>query len=178
VANLPVPNPRTFVAGEFETAAYFNMLRDAINFLANPPLAVLYQQTTQSIGNGIFTSLSLDATVQDFYGMHSNSTNNSRATAIVAGTYEVSGTVAWPSNSTGARGCRIAKNGTAVLGSASFTGTTNGDVYAITTPEFQVQLNVGDYLEVQGFQSSGGSLSTNVAASDVRSSMNVRWVHA
>jgi hypothetical protein len=51
-------------------------------------------------------------------------------------------------------------------------------VYAITTPEFQVQLNVGDYLEVQGFQSSGGSLSTNVAASDVRSSMNVRWVHA
>jgi hypothetical protein len=178
VTNLPVPNPRTFVSGEFETAAYFNALRDAINFLANPPLAVLHQQTTQAIGSGNFASLALDATDQDFYGMHSNSTNNSRATAIVAGTYEVTGTVSWPSNATGARGCRIAKNGTAVLGSASFTGTTNGDVYAITTPAFQVQLNVGDYVEVQGFQSSGGSLSTLVVAGDVRSSMNIRWVHA
>lgn len=178
MTNLPVPNPRTAVAGEFETAAYFNALRDAINFLLNPPLATLHQQTTQSIASGNFVSLSLDATDRDYYGMHSNSTNPSRATAIVAGVYEVSGTVSWPSNATGARGCRIAYNGSAVLGSASFTGTTNGDVYAITTPAFHVQMAVGDYVEIQGFQSSGGSLSTIVSASDIRASMNIRWVHA
>lgn len=152
-------------------------LATQINFLMNPPMAVLYQVTTQSINTANFASLSLDATVVDTYGGHSNSTNNSRYTAQVPGWYEACGTVAWPTNGTGARGCRLAKNGSAVLGATSFTGTTVGDVYAVTTPAFQVQMGVGDYLEVQGFQSSGGALSTNVAAPDVRSSMNIRFVH-
>lgn len=179
MTNLPVPNPRTAVAGEYEAAAYFNALRDAVNFLANPPLATLYQSTATASANAVWIALGLDTTTQDTYGGHSNTTNNTRYTAIVAGTYEVCGTVAWPANSVGARGVRIMKNGsTVVTGSATFTGTTNGDVYAITTPAYQVPMQVGDYLEVWGFQSSGGALSTSVAAADIRSSMNVRWVHA
>lgn len=175
---LPVPSPRTWTAGEFATAAELNALRDAINFMLNLPVASLYQATSQSFSNGIWAAVGLDATVQDTYGGHSNSTNNTRYVAQVAGTYEVCGTIAWPSNSTGARGCRLAKNGTAITGAATFTGTTTGDVYAITTPAFHVQMVVGDFVETHGFQSSGGALSSNVAAADIRASMNVRWVHA
>ena len=179
MANLPVPNPRTAVAGEFETAAFMNMFRDAVNFLTNPPMATLVQATATASTSGIWIALGMDTTTTDTYGGHSNTTNNSRYTAQVAGWYEVSGTVAWPINSAGARGVRIQKNGATIpTGAAAFTGTTNGDVYAIATPAYQVQLNVGDYVEIWGFQSSGGALSTNVAAADVRSSMNVRWVHA
>lgn len=179
MANLPVPNPRTAVAGEFETAAFMNMFRDAINFLANPPMATLYQTAATASVNAVWIALGMDTTTVDTYGGHSNTTNNSRYTAIVAGTYEICGTVAWPANSVGARGVRIMKNGSTVItGAATFTGTTNGDVYAIATPTYQVAMQVGDYLEVWGFQSSGGALSTSVAAADIRSSMNIRWVHA
>lgn len=152
------------------------LLLAQVNLLLNPPKASLYQITSQSVPNGNFTSLGLDGSAFDTYNGHSTSSNNSRYVAQVPGTYEVTGTVAWPSNATGARGCRIAKNGSPVLGAASFTGTTSGDVYSIDTPAFQVPMVIGDYVEVQGFQSSGGSLSTNVAASDIRVSMNIRLV--
>lgn len=37
MANLPAPSPRTFAPGEVETGAFFNSVRDALNFLLNVP---------------------------------------------------------------------------------------------------------------------------------------------
>ena len=40
---MPIPVQRTWVVGEFPTAAMLNAnIRDAVNFLLNPPAALVY----------------------------------------------------------------------------------------------------------------------------------------
>ena len=178
MTNLAVPSPRTFTPGETEVGSYLNSLRDALNFLINPPILTATQASGQSIPNVTWTSLALDATSVDSYGMHSNSVNNTRAVAQVAGWYLVCGSVNWNPNSTGNRGIRLAKNGTAIVGSGAFrlpTGAGNTD--GMGSSSLLAFLAVGDYVEVQAFQSSGGALNT-VIGSDVDASMTVTWTHA
>ena len=177
MANLPVPVPRTFSVSETETGSYMNTIRDALNFLLNPPMFVGYQTSTQSVSNGTWTSMAIDTTVIDSYGGHSNVTNNSRYTAQAAGWYLPVGVAAFTTNATGGRGTRFAKNGTAIQGSASFDMAVSTNATAAPGNSLAMFLNVGDYLEVQGYQTSGGSLST-VSTSDIDSSFAVYWIHS
>lgn len=174
MGNLPVPNPRTAAAGEFETAAYMNAFRDAINFLANKPMAVLYQTTTQSIATATGTAITFDTTTADTYGGHSNSTNNTRYTAQVAGWYWVYGTVCWSNVSGGNRNTTINKNGSQVPQFGSAVPAAGTTVFPAVDAAALVQLNAGDYVEIIGYQDSGGSVSTHSTAS----SMVVMWDHA
>ncbi|NUQ98871.1 MAG: hypothetical protein HOY79_20700 [Streptomyces sp.] len=176
MTNLPVPNPRTAVAGEFETAAYFNMFRDAVNFLANKPMAEVYQAASQSIPNGAFTAITMDSTILDTNGQHSNTTNNSRFTCQVAGWYSVSGGIGFLTNATGARGAVIYKNGAALSQSTGTITAASPAIHVATAGDFLVQLAVGDYVELFGFQSSGGALGT--AGSGYYPYLYVRWDHA
>lgn len=175
--NLPVPSPRTYVVAETETGAYFNSLRDALNFLVNVPAAYLTQTAVQSVPNATWTALAFDGSVIDSYGGHSNSTNNTRYTEQVAGWYMVFGCASFATNGTGNRGCSVAKNGTRVMGAAGFFGPVSGNPATVPSPPTIVFLNVGDYLEVQGYQVSGGALNTN-SNTDLDSSMTVVWLHA
>jgi hypothetical protein len=179
VANLPVPVPRTWSVGEVGTGAYENSLRDGLNFLLNPPLAYLTQTATQSVGVSSWTAINLDVTVADTYGGHSNVTNNSRYTAQVAGWYAVCGIAAWVSVAAStSRASRLAKNGASIAGSAAFVpNPSNGSSVGVATPTVPVFLNAGDYVEVNGWQTSAGALST-LAAGDLDSSLTVWWIHA
>lgn len=174
MANLPVPNPRTFVVGEYETAAYFNAFRDAINFLTNPPMAVLTQATAQTYTNGVAAQITFDTTVADTYTGHSNTTNNSRYTAQVAGWYQVDGTVSWNNISGGDRTVAIWKNGSAVSYYGSGNPAASININPSESASGLVQLNVGDYVEIAAYQNSGGSIATHANGS----SMAVFWVHA
>lgn len=179
MANLPVPTPRTFTVGETETAAFFNANRDALNFLINPPICNATQATLQAIATATWTSVSLDSTTVDSYGGHSNSTNNSRYTAQVAGWYVVNGSVCWAANATGWRGARTAKNGTAVVGSATEiqANTIAAALTTIATASVIVYLNAGDYVETQGYQTSGANLNTAVNA-DANCALTAVWLHS
>lgn len=174
MTNLPVPNPRTAVAGEYETAAYFNAIRDAINFLANKPMAVLYQGTAQSFTTGSAAAVTFDSTTTDTYGGHSNSTNNTRYTAQVAGWYWVYGTVSWSNTSGGNRNTTINKNGSQVAQFGSAVPSASSTVFPQVDAAALVQMNVGDYVEVVGYQDSGSTVSTHAQGS----SMVVMWDHA
>jgi hypothetical protein len=173
---LPVPVPRTFTVGETETAAYFNAVRDALNFLLNPPVFKGIQATTQAIASGAWTSIALDSSSVDSYTGHSNVTNNSRYTAQVAGWYWAEGYVAW--QATGAT-CRfdssIFRNGAAVPGSSQFLVKPGTDLAAISASTL-TYLAVGDYVEMNGRQSSGGSINTDIGT-DLLSCLNVFWLH-
>lgn len=179
MALLPVPIMRTWTVGEFETAAYYNSnVRDTGNYLLNVPGAFLTQSATQSVPNSTWTALAFDQSVFDSYGGHSNATNNTRYTAIVAGWYIVFGCVSFAGNATGNRGCSVAKNGTRIQGAAGFGPTiTVGNSPTNPSPPCIVFMNVGDYVEIDGYQVSGGALATNSSA-DLDSSMTVVWVHA
>jgi hypothetical protein len=177
VANLPVPVPRTWTVSEVGTGAYENSLRDALNFLLNVPILNAVQAAVQSVANNAWTSLALDSTVVDSYGMHSNSVNNSRGTAQVAGWYLAFAASSWVSAAGTSRGARVAKNGSPIAGGATVIPPTAAGTYAVASPPVIVFLNVGDYLESQGFQQSGGALNTIVGA-DVTCSLTAVWVHS
>lgn len=174
MANLPVPNPRTAVAGEFETAAFMNAFRDAINFVANPPLALLFQSTAQTINNTTNTAITFDSTVSDTYGGHSNTTNNSRYVAQVAGWYRIIGTITWAANNTGDRTISIAKNGSVIGYFGQGVPAAGLGVNPQVNVNGLVQLNAGDYVEIDTYQDSGAGVATKANGS----SMAVVWDHA
>lgn len=177
MANLPVPAPRTATVSEVETGAYANSWRDALNFLLNVPAAFVTQATPQSaLTINTWTAISFDASVFDSYGGHSNSTNNSRYVAQVAGWYMCFGCVSYNNSvTTGNRGATIAKNGTNVQGAAGFGPAITGNPPTMPSPPCIVFLNAGDYVEVRGY-SSAASTVTSVSA-DLTSSMTAVWVH-
>jgi hypothetical protein len=175
---LAVPSPRTVTVGEIEVAAFFNSsVRDAVSYLINPPVCNAVQATTQTIGSGLWTPLTLDTTIVDTYGGHSNTTNNSYYTAQVAGWCLVSAAVAWAGNTTGYRGIRILHNGTtSVAGGASEIANNGNNVTALASPAVIMYLNVGDYVQAEGQQTSGAGLLTSVNT-DACSALTVVWLH-
>lgn len=170
---LPVPSEMTGTVGQILTAAEWNAnVRDGINFLLNRPLFVGYQATAQSVPSSTVTPFAFDTTVVDSYSGHSNTTNNSRYTAQVAGWYRVYGITGWGSNSSGSRAAWVTVNGS-VLGYSEQNAIPSGGSTILSTSGL-VYLNVGDYAQISGYQSSGSSLSTNAGSS----SMTVEWIHA
>lgn len=179
MSNLPVPVMRNYSPGETETGAYGNANRDAMNFLLNVPACNAIQATAQTgIATATWTSLTLDSTVFDSYGGHSNSTNNSRYTAQVAGWYLCFAAACWAANSTGWRGVRVAKNGGAVSGGATevMANTVGAALTTIASPSVIIFLNAGDYVEAQGYQTSGAGLSTSTNP-DANCSLTAVWLH-
>ncbi|WP_412079052.1 hypothetical protein ACLF6K_37545 [Streptomyces xanthophaeus] len=168
--------PRTWVVGEVVTAALMNQeIRDQCSLLLNPPIASLTQSVTQSTTNGGWTTITFTNEEIDSYNGHSTVTNTSRYVCQLAGWYRIVGRVAFASNSTGSRGSRILKNGNVVNGSASMAGA--GTLGPIAVTSRMVQLAASDYVEVQGGQDSGGSLSTN-SSGEAMSTMDIEWIHA
>lgn len=171
---LAVPSQRTWAVGDIVTAAMMNAnVRDAVNFLANPPLAVVYQSVGQSIAAATNTAVNFDATTVDTYTGHSNSVNNSRYTCQAAGWHLCLGNVGWPANATGHRTARIWVNGLAVTADM-FVELTNLDAtnQVAETASAIVFLNVGDFVQLAVHQNSGGALTPVGAA------LAVLWVHA
>lgn len=180
MSNAPVPSPRTFGVNEFETAAYLNSVRDALNFLLNRPLLRVWQGTAQSVNSGAFTACTYDSSTVDTYGMHSNTTNNSRAVAQVAGWYTFGAGSGFASSATAthSRGGSLFKNGSSLPdgGSALVMAPDANGVAVVPMAPFPVFLNVGDYVEWDLFQASTAALSTN-AGGQFCSYLTARWDH-
>jgi hypothetical protein len=157
------------------TAAMMNAnVRDAVNFLLNLPLFTGSQAAAQSIPNGGAgnTALTLDTNVVDTYAGHSTTVNNTRYVSQAAGYYDVVGVAGFAANATGVRIAAISKNGSQL--SPDFRGPAVA-TFATRIPVVlpTVLLNVGDYVELTVYQTSGGALST-----DGSCTLNARWVHA
>lgn len=172
-----VPAPITWVTGSTATAAQLNTnLRDVVNFFLTPtPYAILRQTSAQSVTDATFTSITFGVEDIDRDGGHSTSSNTSRYTAQTSGWFHASGKVGWASNSAGRRLSQWAVNGNAVNGSRVDLPPTPGAAGGIPAAARPIYLNAGDYLELQGYQDSGGSLNTS-NATDIGSYMSVLWV--
>lgn len=124
------------------------------------PYAHVYQNTAQSLASAaVWYDITMDATVLDSHSGHSNTVNPARWTvpAGLAGVYAVNGVVNFPSSvQNDVFAARISKNGTAIHGSQQYM--TQGDATAqsaqVATVRVIVQLNVGDYVTVQGYNSA------------------------
>jgi hypothetical protein len=176
---LPLPVQATVTPGETITSAMSNSnIRDAVNYLLAVPFAVAYQGTsTTSMAGSAWVTVGFDTTGVDTYGMHSNTVNSSRLTCELAGWYEFSGCVAWPSG-TGNKWSRIMKNGSVVIGgSSNQSAGSASDVSCTPTKTTKVQMSVGDWVELQGAQFTGGTITTRIGADGGVSMLEAFWLH-
>jgi hypothetical protein len=176
---LARPTPYSWNVGDTITQTLLNGIRDALNWGQQPPDLVAYQNTAQSIPNTSWTPVALDTNILDSYSGHSTTTNNSRYVCQTgaAGWYTVCGIVAYSPNSTGFRTARLQVNGSPILGGAGYLANDGSVEVGIVTPTRDLYLNVGDYVEVAAYQSSGGALNTQLDV-DLRSAFWVRFSHA
>lgn len=171
---LPIPVERTWSVSDVATGAMFNAnLRDGINYLLTVPVFYGSQTSTQSITTSTFTAVSFDTNIYDTYSGHSTTVNNSRYTAQVAGIYLCIGQVAFAGNATGVRIAQLYKNGSSTPGQQQMnnSGASNATVAVASA---LVQMAVGDFVQVFGFQASGGSLATVTNTS----TLQVIWLHS
>jgi hypothetical protein len=176
---LAIPVLASEVPGNFFTSALWNAnVYNGLTFAQQPPNFVGTQSVAQSLPNATWTAISLDTSQTDPYGGHSNVTNSSRYTCQtgVPGWYTVCGVVAHSINSTGFRTARIQVNGAAVVGAETYGPNDGSAESIIVTATRDIFLNVGDYVEVAGYQNSGGALNTAVGG-EVRSALWVRFSH-
>jgi len=176
VATVPVE--MTAVAGAVLTAAQWNSnVRDAINFIIAPPLALLRQTVSQSIANGAWVPVNLDTEDLDRDNAHSTVTNTSRYTAQTAGYYSYQGCAHHGINTTGIRSAVWRPNGgaaTTYKNKLQVPASPAGTTTAVLTHATFFQ-NVGDYVELMCFQNSGGALSLYVT-DEGNPSMNALWI--
>jgi hypothetical protein len=119
-----------------------------------------WNKGSQSIPDSTLTRLAFDSTTADSTGtQHSDTTDNSRLTCRSAGTYIVHAEAEWAANASGVRRIFLKANGTNIVGYASsyphqsFQGEQNQVTafWSCQTP--------GEYIEMFGYQASGGVLS-------------------
>jgi hypothetical protein len=158
---LAVPS-HDFAAGEVLSAANVD------GYLNNSYYFFATQTVAQSIPDATFTALTFTAEVFDTDGGH---TTNTKYTAQTAGRYLAQGGVTFATNATGQRYVRLAKNGTEITGSGCRVDAS-GNSTGIVSRTVIVHLDVGDYLEVQAHQSSGGPINTLIS-SDLSPSFTV-----
>lgn len=141
------------------------------------PVAQLRQTVAQSVATATYTSATFTTEDLDTLGGHSTSVNTSRWTCPTgwAGAYLLSGGGKFVTNVTGSRSAQWAKNGSAIAGSES-PGFAADDTSTFAARTIVVVLAVGDYVEMQIRQSSGGSLNTDVATTVSQCTMSVAWL--
>jgi hypothetical protein len=112
-----------------------------------------------TIANATFTAVAFSAEKYDTDNFHSTSTNTSRITipSGKAGKYLITGKLNFNSNATGYRQIAIYKNGSSL--SYNAFAVVNGNVTGVTIVSLD-SLAEGDYLELFGYQTSGGNLNT------------------
>lgn len=170
------PAMPTEVPGNFNTAALFAATTGAVgNWQINPPRFKGYSATGQAFTSGTtFISVTLDSEYVDSDGGHSTVTNTSRYVCQVAGWYWCSGTMNFPTNPTGNRSLQLAVNGTTYPGTTVLLPAPSGNAW-IGVAGGLVQLALNDYLELQAWQNSGSSITTN-AASGIQPTLSAIWI--
>jgi len=120
-----------------------------------------HKNTNQTLSNATFTAITLEAESFDTDAFHSTSTNTSRFTVPTGkgGKYLVSGVVAYAFNATGSRIAAVYKNGSLVNYSSVLQAATAGSSGTYVPISFVISLVAGDYVEVFGYQASGGDLN-------------------
>ena len=172
-----IPSPRTWAAGEEVTASLVNLhLRDALNFLLNPPMVEAFNAGTGNNGlaSGAWTRLTFDSESWDTDTMHDLITNPWKLTFVTGGVYEIETHVEWAANATGVRAIELEIN--------NATGTQNGTLAidddrrpatsaaVATTTQIvkRYKAVAGDFASVFGFQNSGAGLNVNTGITGCR----------
>jgi hypothetical protein len=170
-----IPTVPTEVPGNFNTSALWNAnILGGLNYLFAPVRFKAYSSAAQSFTTGTSAvPITLDTEIVDSDGGHSTVTNTSRYTCQTAGLYFATGSACWATSGTGTRTLQFLLNGAAIQGSAIQAAATSSNNGSVCCTCF-VQLAVGDYIELAGWQNSGGTLATSTGTSTSSTACIVR----
>lgn len=158
-----VPVMPNFFAGQKLTGTLLNQVGTYGTFWASKPMFRMHQGTTQPVPNSAWTQITCDTLDYDTDSGRNIATPWSFVIPIgMTGRWSFGWSIPWVSNTTGSRGANLYRNGNAAstypfIPAASGSGVTSGWVDRIAC-------NAGDVMALYGFQSSGGSLATFIAA--------------
>lgn len=118
-----------------------------------------FRNSAQTINNGSLTAIEYNAETYDTDGFHSTTTNPSRMTIPTGkgGYYVLHVMLTYSENSGGFRDLRFYKNGSE-LQMLRTAGQPNTSASTGMFASYAGNFVAGDYLEVFGYQNSGGSL--------------------
>lgn len=149
-----------------------------MNELSDVPRCRLTHNAVQTLTTATLTVLAFNTEIFDAAApnaMHDTVTNNSRITIPTggAGWYMINGNVEFVANATGVRQVQIRHNGATVIASV-IVPTTAAGVCRLNVSA-QYRMNVGDYVELQAQQTSGGNLNVT-ATTDLSPSFSACWL--
>lgn len=150
-----------------------NSLQTQIDYLTNPPRALMNSPTPTSIPASIFTVLGWGGEDYDNNNGHSTVSNTSRYTVQTAGRFEYLAYISWSIPAAGQREVYVRKNGTTDL-RVSYVSTASGSVQGSMICQGDALLIVGDYLEVRLYQATSGS--GGVDSSSGSTFFKVKWI--
>ncbi|WP_067171217.1 hypothetical protein [Microtetraspora niveoalba] len=166
-----LPAPRTWTVGELVTAAKLNNdVRDGINFLLSPPMAVLLPDGGQ-YANDTDTVVRWSSEALDRDGGHDNTTNNTRYTAQTAGWYDFDfSAFIFGGQSSGILFLGFTKNANVSWAAGSgFPLALNRLSGQLSTT---LQMSVGDYIQAWVRHTTGGSKTLDSTGTRFA----IRWV--
>jgi hypothetical protein len=147
-------------------ASQLNALGQALNFqLFTRPFA-RYRQSAAGVTfvNAVWATMVYDVTDLDTdSGRTGTGSATDRYVARTTGWYNVTAILAFTANSAGARYVRLLVNGTTQVGVAAQAASPSPGISSPVLTR-RIHMNVGDYLQVQGYQDSGANLYTYGAA--------------
>lgn len=131
--------------------------------LASPQTApfgsAVRDSSTQAVSTGVFTAITFTTEEFDTGGMVDIAGANTKVTIVTPGPYLVRGQIVWAASSTGVRVAGLRKNGSApYLSRVSGPAIASGD-YIEQEVSWFGNLVAGDYIELMGYQGSGGNLN-------------------
>ena len=174
---LPAPAPRAWDPGDIGSETLLNAnVRDAFGFLLAPPVFIANQSVSQSIPNNVtpFTPITWDYEILDTYNGHNAQSQTDRYTFQLAGVYLIFGNLEFQTNATGRRLSQLWWNGGLVNQVESVTVTAGGPTGVYNWIVLSVA--VGDYVQLTGYQNSGGALGTQAATTTSGSFLEIQLI--
>lgn len=156
---IKVANATASVAGALTAADFALLARER-----DRPTCRVTHSAIQSVANATITALTFDTETFDTDGFHAGGTPTALVVpAGLAGLYLIGGTLAWSASAGGGRRlAQIRLNGTLVIARAE--GMGNATTQPTLLPTTPYRLAVGEYVELTGFQDSGGALDAHTIA--------------
>lgn len=116
-----------------------------------------FSSVNQSIPNITDTILNFNSTKFDIDSMHNLSLYDGRLNCNTAGIYQITANVDYDVSATGTRALTLRLNDLVSIADCVVNAATSGYTQMGVTTLYK--LNVGDYVDVSAYQSSGASLS-------------------
>lgn len=164
---MPYSDPGAVTTGTTITSTWGNAVRNAEQYLANPPACRAFHNTTQTVASGTETTIAFNSESYDTDTMHDNVTNNSRITIKTAGLYQVNWAIILSNRTDYTNlGTYLRLNGTTVTvigNSGPIPGNAACSPQLIGSGTYKFAVN--DYVEVRANQTNTGAASSTVSGS-------------